>query len=228
MNKFLILIAVLLLMVNVSSAQTGEGNQTLGVNLGFQFSNSVTNSFSTTPDGVTVTNKYHSYNFGPTYSYFVSNTWALGAMLNYSYSSSDMTSTNPIDNPQKSIFKKYGGEIFLNKYVLYQNKIGFRVGPFAGYGYQLSSNSGQPYAATYDQKTNDYFAGGALDFVYFPTKNLGLSLSIARLTYDHSTSKNSYINDPTGGDSSGHSNNLTFDFINSGTNVSIYYVFGGK
>jgi len=227
-NKFLILIAALLLIVKVSSAQTEKGNQTLGANLGFQFLNTTTNSFSTTPDGLTTTNKYHSFNIGPAYSYFISNTWALGASLNYSHSTSDNNSSDPDQHLQNYISNSYGGQIFLNKYVLYQNKLGFRAGPYAGFNRQSNTTEIPTSSVESKQTANDYFAGGALDLVYYPAKSLGITLSVAKLTYDHSTTKDGFTGNPDDTYAKGHSNNLSFNFINSGTSVSVFYTFGGK
>ena len=228
MNKFLIFVAALLLIVKVSSAQTEKGNQTLGANLGFQFQNTTTNGQSTNPAGLTTTNKYHGFNIGPTYSYFVSNTWALGASLNYSHSTSDNTSSDPNMQLQNYSSNAYGGQIFLNKYVLYQNKIGFRAGPYAGFSRQNNTTTIQASSTESKQTNNDYFAGGALDLVYYPAKSLGITLSVAKLTYDHSTTKDGFTGEPADSYTKGHSNDVTFSFVNSGTSVSVFYAFGGK
>lgn len=228
MNKFLILIAVFLLIVKVSSAQTEKGSQTLGANLGFQFQNSTTNSPSANPAGIISTNKYHSFNIGPTYSYFVSDTWALGGSLLYAYSSNKAGSTDTNQNPQDNSSKSFTGQIFLNKYVLYQNKIGFRVGPYAGYSRQTLTTAEATFPTEYDQKTNQYYAGGALDLVYYPSKNIGLALSLSRLTYTHTTSSGNFNNNPPADVTKGHTDDVTFSFINTGTSISVYYAFGGK
>ncbi|HEY8929293.1 MAG TPA: hypothetical protein VIM55_08890 [Mucilaginibacter sp.] len=226
MNKFLILIAAFLLIFKTSNAQTEKGNQTLGVNLGFQFSNGKSTIIDPGNGSVysTNTNTYHSFDIGPNYSYFIAGKLELGGSLQYSTSSSKSTAT--AQDPQSNNSRAFGGQMFLHKYLMYQNKIGLRAGPYAGYSYATLTTLGAQGTAISKNKNNDYFGGGDLALVYYPSKSLGVSLFLARLTYDHTD--NSAGNAVSADNVHGHNNNLNFNFISNGTSVSVYYVFGNR
>lgn len=103
------------------------------------------------------------------------------------------------------------------------DKIGLRTGPFVGYTRSDNKTTYDPSASIYDndQKANNYTAGWGMDLVYYPSKHLGLSATLANLNYSHST---------TNSGSEGHSSNddINLNLINTGINLSVFYVFGGK
>jgi hypothetical protein len=226
MNKFLILIAAFLCTYKVSNAQTEKGNQTLGVNLGFQYSKGSDVAINPSDNSSTTTNtKYTSFGIGPNYSYFIANKLDLGTSLFYSSFTSD--NSNNLSNP-KVTGRNFEASIFLRKYVLYQNKIGFRVGPYLAYMYGDSKNTYAPANSLYDveNKNYNYMGGFNLSLVYYPSKQLGISASIANLEYDHAKSTASFQNGTN--NDHGKSNNLFFDFISNGLSLSVFYVFGNK
>src|SRR6202007_303062 len=88
----------------------------------------------------TLNTREKSFNFGPVYGYFIGNNLLLGAGLNYSNSTTtnvtpDIGTTNET-YPTNESLKEIGGDIYLKKYYMYKNKVGLRVGPYLGYGYQ--------------------------------------------------------------------------------------------
>jgi hypothetical protein len=221
MNRSVILIPALLFLAQISKAQTEKGTQTLGVNLSYNYSDESgvsINPYDNTKSSQSY--KYTLYSIGPSYSYFIANDLDLGATLNYSVNN---YYNGPSDNSYTQDNKSYGGTVFLRKYVLYKNKIGFRVGPYLGYsmGDQKYIYSGQNSISNSDSKLKTYDGGAALDLVYYPTKHLGLSVSLADLDYQH-TKANS------GAQEFSNTDQVHFDFINNNLAVSLLYVFGGK
>jgi len=117
--------------------------------------------------------------------------------------------------------------VFLRKYFLYANKIGFRVGPYLAYMNGDSKSTYDPANSIYsvESKNYNYMGGFNLALVYYPTKKMGVSANIANLEYDHAKGTASYQNGVDNDHSK--SNNVYFDFINSGLSISVFYTFGG-
>jgi hypothetical protein len=222
MKKILILMTAFLFAFEVSNAQTEKGNQTLGVNLGFSYykTNILIINYGNSPSTQNVTTT--SFSAGPSYSYFIADKLDIGTSLGYGTSKQTDNEVN-YSNPTKQTNNNYGATIYLRKYFMFQNKIGFRVGPSLGYSRATKSYSYPPSTATniYNNNTtsNDYTASVNLGMVYFPSKKIGVSATIASLYYDHSNSK---FYD------GGHQNqdSVNFRFINDGLSLSIFYVFG--
>ncbi|SDT20110.1 hypothetical protein SAMN05216490_2721 [Mucilaginibacter mallensis] len=221
MKKLMILIAAFLFAMQISKAQTEKGDQNLGVNLGYTLQKS--NTFNINPGdntSSTVNNKYNSFSAGPDYSYFIADKLDIGASLSYT-----TASVNNMDGADISTqsSKSYSATIFIRKYFMYHDKIGFRMGPQIGYfgGTQKQTYSQQPAPYNENTTSNGYTAGFNLDFVYYPAKNIGLSATIANLEYAHTKDNNHSLGH-------GDSDNLNLDFINNGLNLSVFYVFGNK
>lgn len=162
--------------------------------------------------------KYTTFLVGPAYSYFIADNLDLGAMLNYA-----LTKNKDVPNSYEQDNKNYGGTVFLRKYVLYKNKIGFRAGPYLGYaiGDQEIIYNGQNSIYNTDAKSRSYEGGADLDLVYYPTKHFGVSISLASLDYQHTRT-----NSATQGFS--NADEVNFDFVNNNLAVSLLYAFGGK
>ena len=219
MKRSLILIPAFLFLVQISKAQTEKGNQTLGINLSFDYYNQSGVNITTPDNSLSAqSNKYTMFSAGPAYSYFIADNLDLGAMLNYS-----LTNNKDVPNSLEQDSKNYGGTLFLRKYVLYKNKIGFRVGPYLGYsiGDQKFTYTGPNSIYNTDAKSHTYEGGADLDLVYYPTTHLGVSVSLANLDYQH-TRTNSGAHGFSNGDG------VNFDFVNNNLAVSLLYVFGGK
>ncbi|HEY8999877.1 MAG TPA: outer membrane beta-barrel protein [Mucilaginibacter sp.] len=219
MKKALLLIAVLFLTALASYAQTEKGSQTLGVDLGFTYLNST---------GITVnpydnsnynsSNKSTRFNIGPSYSYFIGDKLDLGTSLSYSQNT---YSYPPGNNLEKQSERDFGGAIYLRKYFMFQEKIGLRAGPRVGYYHDVNKTTYGPSMAIYNENTTtDNFVGGLnLDLVYYPSKHLGFTASLANLYYTHYKS-----NSGTQGNAKG--DNFNASFINDGLSLSIFYAFG--
>ncbi|MDB5087400.1 MAG: hypothetical protein JWR09_1394 [Mucilaginibacter sp.] len=224
MKKFLILIAAFLCINQFSNAQTEKGNQTLGFNVGLQYTRNSDNLFDNTGMANSTSNfKNTNLTLGPLYSYFIADKIDLGAsfMLN-SYNTS--TTYPNVSGANKSHNNSYNALVYLRKYFLYANKIGVRTGPYAGY---LWANQGYQYPA--DQASNNYSStghayqlGAKLEAVYFPSKHFGVSALLANLDFQHGNNKsvNNTNIDKT------NSNSVDFSFINNGLGLSLFYVFG--
>jgi hypothetical protein len=226
MNKFLILIAAFLLSYQFSNAQTDKGTQTLGLDLGYNYSND--NDVIVNPDvnsASTVNTRTTGFNIGPNYSYFIADKLDIGAVLSYSSSSTSYYTANTANEiyPLKDFSHDYGGNLFIRKYLMYKDKIGLRPGAYIGYQHGNDQNT---YAATsgvpdYISKSDYYFAGASLDIVYYPSKKLGFSARIANLEYEHYK-----FNNGSQGNESGDSLNL--NYISNGLYLSVFYLFGAE
>jgi hypothetical protein len=216
MKKSIVLIAVFLLAAVVSQAQTEKGTQTLGLDLGFGYNKS--NGIATSPDGSTSSNMYSKstdFSIGPDYSYFIADKLDIGTSLSYS--------TNTYNYPfqTNSIYKQstyaYGGIIFLRKYFMYNDKLGLRAGPYAGYSRSDSKSINADPIYNSESKTDIYTAGAKLELVYYPSKKLGFSAMLANLNYAHYKTDMGVM---------GHTSadNISMAFVNNGLGISIFYV----
>jgi hypothetical protein len=216
MKKILVLIPAFLLVFQISKAQTEKGSQTLGIDVQF------THQKSTQSIIVPAANPYNSdfkatnFSIGPNYSYFIADKLDIGVNLNYSYISQDNQDPS-YSSSQNS--HQYGANLFLRKYFMFSDKLGLRAGPYLGYTrYDFKSvNAGN----VTKNKSDNYFAGANMALVYYPVKKLGVSATLASLSYQHSKLK-----DDTGQIGSG--NNVFFNLVNDGLSLSVFYVFGGK
>lgn len=217
--KKLLILAAIFASAQMAHAQTEKENQTLGVNL--QFSHSTSKGVSINPYDNAVTNidqKYTQFAVGPNYSFFVADKLDLGASLLY-------TNTNNVNGegyyPYQQKDHSYGGTIYMRKYFMYQNKVGIRTGPYLGYNHSYLKSTNSPVNAINDrtQKTNSYGGGVNLELLFYPVKQLGVSLMLANVNYNHYKS-DSGNQGKTDGDS------VNASFINNGLGLSVFYVFG--
>jgi len=223
MNKFLILFAALLCAYQLSCAQTEKGNQTLGLNMGLQYTQNSDNSFNNTNFPGAGNYKSTNVTLGPLYSYFIADKLDLGATFTLSSYTNSTTYPN-VAGTNKSHNNSYDALIYLRKYFLYANKIGIRTGPEIGY---IWANQGYQYIpATNNYNTSSsghaYLVGARLEAVYYPSKHLGVSALLANLNFQHGNNKS--INDTNVDKST--SNSVSFDLINNGLSLSLFYVFG--
>ena len=223
MKKIFVLLAAFFAAIQFSEAQTEKGTQTLGANFGFNY----TNVNDNTNNQGTENTKTSNFNIGPVYSYFIKNNLELGASL--SYTASKITYYDPSDPtynggyPENQNSNNYSASVFIRKYFMFNHNLGFRTGGYIGYS---GGNSKSTYTATdiiynYNNKTSYYSAGGNLDLVYYPTKKVGLSATLLNLEYYHYKA-----NATTQGYGSGDS--FTFNLVDRGVALSIFYVFGPK
>ncbi|OOQ62067.1 hypothetical protein BC343_03180 [Mucilaginibacter pedocola] len=212
--------AALLIATQFAKAQTEKGNQTLGLNFQFQRSTNTSSYIDPVSNAFSVQDqKFTNFYIGPIYSYFIADNLDLGASAQYG---STRSTIGALAGEQKQVNEGFSGTVFLRKYFMYQNKFGLRAGPYAFYGHSKSDFT-QSNNSVYDQKTtgNSYGGGINAELLFYPSKQLGVSLSLANLNYTHSDSKN---NNGATGKSSGDSFNASF--INSGLGLSVFYTIG--
>jgi len=221
MKKNLILAAVFLFAAKIATAQTERGTQNLGLNLsvanqdqtGTQLNYNNYSLYSTSA-------KTTQLSIGPNYSYFIADKLDLGADLSYSHF---YTSESPDAMPEKQVQNSFGGDIFLRKYFMCSDKLGFRAGPYVGYSKMTSNYTyTTPYPGDIDHSTTQSVYGGVkLDLVYYPSKHLGVSATLANAEYSHDKLNNGSV----GGNSS---NNYSLALLTTGVGISVFYAFGGK
>lgn len=224
MNKFLILLTAMLGISQLSIAQTEKGSQTLGLNFSYSGTSYSDNMFNNS-NFVNSFSKVKNTNFalGPLYSYFIADRVDLGASFSLNSFTTSTKSPNFSTAKSRNHNKNYEALIYVRKYFLYAGKIGVRTGPYIGYAW---GNQGYSYQDSQSdnvlsQKSHGYEAGARLEAVYFPSKRLGVSATIANFQYEHfngRTSSNSGIEQTNG-------NNINFAFINNGLGLSLFYVF---
>jgi hypothetical protein len=227
MKKNLFVCAALLLAFKISYAQTEKGTQTLGLDFGA--SRSTTNQSTINPVdnstqslGTAATN----FTFGPNYSYFIADKLDIGAALSYQASTQTYTATSAADNsgyPTKYSNKNFDATVYIRKYYMYKNMIGFRTGAYFIYsdGTDKTTYLGTYAASSSSGTSHQYDAQLRLDLVYYPSKRLGVSANIAEAGY--SWYKANSVNQPN---SSGDSANI--NFVTDGLQLSVFYIFGSK
>lgn len=221
MKKLPILIAVIVSATQFSNAQTTTGTQNLGLSLG-SMNNKTTSFYSDSFNNNSTTSNestYKNFNIGATYGYFIGKNLDAGATLSYSFYSSTYSNPNP-GSLNKQINNDLGGLIFIRKYFLYENKFGFRAGPYLGYDRSTAKSSYVPSSGVYNQNivTNNYNAGLRLDLVYYPLKRVGFSATIANLSYN--TFKSTTI-----APGSINGDNINLILITSGLQLSAFWIF---
>ena len=219
----MLLIAIFVFVYQASQAQTEKGTQTLGVNLGFNYTKNDQNNIDPFNQASSVENsKTYSFDLGPAYSYFIADKLDLGASLQYQ-STVTNSAPNTYNDITKQVNRNYGASIFLRKYFMYTDKFGLRAGPFINYERVITKYDYTGTQATDDLNgKQDIINGGlGLELVYYPTKHIGVSAAIASLSYEHDKINNA----DQGG---GSANYVNFDFINNDLTFSVFYAFGGK
>ncbi len=223
MKKIFVLLAAFLAAIQFSKAQTEKGTQTLGTNFGFNYTNVNGDANSLATDNTKTTN----FNIGPSYSYFIKDNLEIGASLSYASTKTAYDDLiEPLTNsnyPLTQTADTYSASLFIRKYFLYKNRIGFRTGAYIGYsaGDAKSNYPNSDVIYNYNNKTTYYSAGGNLDLVYYPTKKIGLSATLLNLEYYHYKS-----NATTQG--YGSADSFTFNLVDNGVALSVFYVLGAK
>jgi hypothetical protein len=210
-------------------AQTNAGNQTLGISAGYSSGKSTT-VFSNPlygPATLTVVNKQAVYSLSPGYSVFLGKTvdvgfafGILGSVYDYDYGSTASATT-----PIKTTNKAYSGTFYLRKYILLQDRIGVRTGPF--FQYQKSDQvsdypAGSPLNGDNKNQVISYSGGMYVDFVYYPTRRIGLAANLLNLNYSYSKS----VYEQGGGESDNDQKTYSANFLTTNLSLSIYFVLG--
>lgn len=189
-------------------AQTEKGTQNIGASFSLQNSDSKNTSFNgttTTTDKV----KLNVYNGSINYSYFAADKLDVGVFAGYGFQK-NRQDNNVYDYTQK--FESLFAGVQLRKYILFNDKIGIRTGPSFQYSRdkQTSTFNEEPGNVT---TTNSYTGRVGLDFVFYPTKHLGITSNIANVAYSHSKST---------GYNTGSANNFSANLVNY-LNLGFFY-----
>lgn len=228
MHKKLLLSIIALGCAFSLKAQTQKGDQLLGGNITFSTNKGTTTYYGQNLSGSS-DNKSTMFGIGPGYSYFIADNLDLGVNLGYSYVKQTSTPVTNLVSPTEQINRSTYGMIYLRKYLLYKEKVGFRFGPFASYSYIKNditySNNSIGIMPDY-QKGHTIQAGGLLEFVYFPTKHLGLASTIGSVTYNHQNVKQSYAENKLSGFSVNFINSLSLNIFYASANrfIDIYWM----
>jgi hypothetical protein len=207
-----------------ASAQTEKGSQWIGGS--FALSHYKVEETSSPEFSVTgAYRKQNSYQVGPSYSYFVADKLSISGNVGYSHSHADQTYyNNPTlqvnDSNTEIITNGYFASLGLNKYFLYENKVGVRTGPSAQYSRSKSKITSDNDPENSDAESTAFNVGIYLDFVYFPVKKVGLVASLGSLAY----SKSKY----EGLNNTNKQTDVGLNFFNSSKTFSIFYIFGKK
>lgn len=223
MKKTFILTFALLLAFVVSHAQTEKGTQTVGLNIQFNQSNANGGVADINGTLINETVKSNAITIGPQYSYFISDKLDLGGSFSYT-GNSRTDPSNGAFSSEKQTNKSYGAMVFLRKYLMFADKFGVRAGPVFGYTHTNNSLVYTPAGNGYNDmygKENSYTLGLTGELVYYPSKHLGFSATLANLGYNHAHTDN-------GGEGTQTSNEFYLNLINSGLSLSVFYSFGGK
>lgn len=224
MKKTLALAAAMLFAGQLVNAQTQKGTRNLGLDLNYYSSK----MNGTADQGTTTGTDYYrisTFTVGPTLGYFISDNLELGGTVSYHNSSQTQSQTGfGTQSGSKSSSNGVGVNAFIRKYVLYENKVGFRVGPYIGYGHaSLKDESTSNFNISHqpDGTQTSYSAGATLDLLYYPSNRLGLAATLASANYSHLKEKR------------GDSREMTIDNwgISSwsrGLTLSVFYVFGAN
>ena len=171
-----------------ASAQTEKGRQWIGGSMAVSHYKTDETLNYTEFGLMQASRKQNSFQLGPSYTYFVADKLSLNASVLYTHAHSDQTYVN---NPNTQLNNQkaettsngYNAYINLDKYFLYDNKVGIRTGPYAQYYTSKSKTNGNPDIAVVDSDIKGLSAGFSLDFVYFPVKKIALLASLGRLSY---------------------------------------------
>lgn len=226
--RLLLLCPIFFLFIN-AHAQTNAGSQNVGVNLGYSNTTSTT-TFSNptyTPSSLTTTSKQTTYSIAPGYSFFIGNKVDLGlalgitgAIYTYDYAPTPYT-------PTKTNYVAYSGTIYLRKYFLFQDKIGVRTGPFFLYQQSTQKNyypTGSTYNNNSDNKVDTYSTGVNLEFVFYPSRKLGLAANICNLNYSYLKSKTA----DGVGETDSSQKTFNASFVTNNLSLSLFFIFGNK
>jgi hypothetical protein len=219
MKKIISLCVVLFCTYQISNAQTQKGSKNIGLFLDFEHSSK--NTIANTSFGdATQTNTKTTFDIGPNFGYFICDGLELGGGLSYN-TGKDNTVAGGVGGDLTSGQHGSGVGIsaFFRKYVLYDNKIGFRIGPYVGYNYSSTTfTSTQVNTNNTGSNNYSYNAGASLDLIYYPSSKVGIAANLVGLNYSHNKSN----------DSIEHSNgeNFTFQYASSGLYLSVFYVIG--
>lgn len=229
MNKKITLLLFMLIGCITVKAQTQNGNQTLGGNIGFSTASGNTDytNFNSGIYNYSGKTKTNYFSIGPNYSFFIADNLDLG--VSASYTAQKITYDYSVYNPVNTVLIKgnkqqaVSGSVYLRKYFLYNQKIGVRTGPYVQYYHNQYQNFYLDPNTTNNNNTQKGYtinAGLVLDLVYFPTRRIGIASNLGSLAYSHYDIKY----DTQSFSNHDKSNSFGLGFT-SALNLSVFYCF---
>jgi hypothetical protein len=219
MKQFMMITAAMLLMAGVSQAQTEKGDQVIGLSLGINTSNTNLTTVDVFSPDAKITQ--HSVTLMPSYSLFIANGLDLAiraSYSNYDYSDATMPSQNQNYSLQKQHSRSYSAGVFLRKYLLYDQKVGVRFGPYLEYGHsEISYDYFDVNGPANNNSKGPAYTGGAqVDLVYYPAKRVGLTAILGNVNYTYAKTE--------GNPQNSTSNQINVNLINNGLVIGVYYL----
>ncbi|MBI1288067.1 MAG: outer membrane beta-barrel protein [Flavobacteriales bacterium] len=197
---------------------TYKGRMFVGGNLSItSLSNSTIDSTKTSSIGFSIT---------PNYGVFVSRSFAVGAMLNYSYNSSKYESNTfaPPTYKQKQLSNVYGIAAFGRYYKFFGDKFALIVTGNVGYSYGQNSKSITGYNSVTtktNSRSHDISVVITPGVVYFISPKFGLETSFGQVSYDYIMTK-----DERNSSNNGVNSNFRLNFGLTSLRFGLNYYFG--
>jgi hypothetical protein len=219
MKRLSIAIVLFLFIFQAATAQNQKFDQTLGLGLDFSVNSGNFNYFGGSGYGVNNTHASTAgFSTNLNYSYFMAINLDIGANVGFGSGV-----TNYTDRPSNAVTREsdnnYYSSVYVRKYFLFNNKIGIRTGPYVAYQYFSTKYLYTPENNPANNVSgNNYHAGIIADFVYYPSKKIGLAVNLGSLSYNYG--KVNYTQQ--GEDGKG----VNLAFLNNSLMLSAFYVFG--
>jgi len=219
MKRLSISIIASLFIFQAAIAQNQKSDQTLGLGLDFSANSANFNYFGSSGYGINYTRSSAAgFSTNLNYGYFLATNLDIGASAGFGSGA-----TNYTDHPSNAITKEsdknYFSSVYVRKYFLFNNKIGIRTGPYVAYQYFSTKYSYIPDTNPANNISgSNYHAGIIADFVYYPSKKIGLAVNLGSLSYNYG--KLNYTQQ------SENVNGVNLAFLNNSLMLSAYYVFG--
>ena len=224
MRKHFFTFFYLLITTIFAHAQTEKGSQLIGGFLSLTTGKGTTTYYGSGAGSTNdiSSNKLNTVEVGPSYSYFLASNLDLGGSAGYS----SQKETGAFSGEGTDLKKQngYNYAIYLRKYFLYENKVGFRIGPYASYQSMKSFDGNATSAAgPVESRNKNFNAGIGFDFVFFPTRKLGLAATLGSLRYSREIYSELEANQLTY-EEKDHTFGLNLS--NSNLALSVFYSFG--
>jgi len=179
MKKLFLTLTAVTALTFASQAQTEQGKFLIGGQVGFQTSKQKDTD-----------SKFNSFSINPTAGYFVSDNWAVGAGIGYSWSNRD--------NGMEEEFKTnwFNVSPFVRNYIGEgQLKFFSQLSVPMAWGKQ----SVERLAGTTETKFERYGVELAPGFAYFPVSNVGIELKVRGLYFESQKDKTNDVTNNTFG-----------------------------
>lgn len=223
--------------MGVAQAQTEAGKLLLNGRVNYSQSKNEFNSISGSNLGnADEKRKSHTVGFSPQVGYFVVDNLVVGVALGFGTDKSTTSRTDYYLNPVSinysettTTYKNLNVGPFVRYYKMISEKTGFYGQLAGGYQRQLQKYSRHDFGSNtvdYDNESKTTGGYGSLvpGFVFFPTKKLGLDLTIGDLSYFKNKSKSQNVPADQGGyegKNSGFAGNFGIQYLTVGASLHL-------